>query len=63
MPTEDAALARLDKLDAIEEIRALILAYAKNLDLRDMASYGALFASEVTLPWSLLTRQGRRFSH
>lgn len=37
---------RLQKLEDIEEIRSLMIAYGKALDKRDFAAYGALFAKE-----------------
>lgn len=37
---------RLQKLEDIEEIRSVMIAYGKALDKRDFAAYGALFAKE-----------------
>jgi hypothetical protein len=37
---------RLQKLEDIEEIRTLMIAYGRALDKRDFAAYGALFARE-----------------
>lgn len=44
--TEASVEQRLQKLEDIEEIRSLMIAYGKALDKRDFAAYGALFAKE-----------------
>lgn len=39
---------RLQRLEDIEEIRALLIHYGRELDKRDFAAYGRLFASDGT---------------
>jgi uncharacterized protein (TIGR02246 family) len=42
----DAADARLQRLEDIEAIRTLLVRYGRELDERDFAAYGALFAQD-----------------
>src|SRR5262245_29966130 len=42
----DAAEARLQRLEDIEAIRTLLVRYGRELDERDFAAYGALFAQD-----------------
>ena len=42
----DAADARLQRLEDVEAIRTLLVRYGRELDKRDFAAYGALFAQD-----------------
>src|SRR5215510_9850595 len=42
----DAAEARLQRLEDVEAIRTLLVRYGRELDKRDFAAYGALFAQD-----------------
>ena len=46
MSTDDAVLARLQRLEDLAEINQLFLEYSRHLDARDMYSYSQLFCED-----------------
>jgi len=54
----DAADARLQRLEDIEAIRALLVRYGRELDKRDFAAYGALFAQDGSWKGGMGTATG-----
>ncbi|MEE4659676.1 MAG: nuclear transport factor 2 family protein [Halieaceae bacterium] len=45
--TDSTLLARLDRLESIEEIRQLVAKYALSLDMRDLDAHVNLFAEDI----------------
>jgi uncharacterized protein (TIGR02246 family) len=54
----DAADARLQRLEDIEAIRTLLIRYGRELDKRDFAAYGALFAQDGSWKGGMGTATG-----
>jgi SnoaL-like domain len=56
----DAALARLERLESIEEIRQLVARYALALDMRDLDALCSLFPADVRVGQSERGREALR---
>jgi hypothetical protein len=54
----DAADARLQRLEDVEAIRTLLVRYGRELDERDFAAYGALFAQDGSWQGGMGTATG-----
>ena len=54
----DTAEARLQRLEDIEAIRTLLVRYGRELDKRDFAAYGALFAQDGSWKGGMGTATG-----
>ena len=54
----DTAEVRLRKLEAVEAIRTLLVRYGRELDKRDFAAYGALFAQDGSWKGGMGTATG-----